>query len=211
MKALRNTKTHSNYWKNRKISWEEHYGNWQHPHRQLIVGFLRQIPWMSLVELGAGAGANLIAIIKGVPGSHQLGGIDISEDAIKELKDKIPNAITRVGSIDDIMLSDKSSDIIISDMALIYFSPRDVMKCLKEIKRVARNYVILCELNSTSWWNRMAVKYNTGYYVYDYRKLLTRLGFCDIVEFKLRPQDWPESTLQQNFASIFIAKILPVI
>lgn len=205
---LKGTKKHKNYWKNRK-DWVEKYSSPEavnHPHRKVIVGFLKQLNWFSLIEIGCASGANLMTIIKSIP-NHQLGGVDISEDAIKEASQHLKGALLKVNSADDIMMSDKSCDIILSDMTLIYVSPKDITRYLKEAKRVARNYLVLCEFHSSSWWNRLALRINTGYFAHDYKKLLTKLDCYDIILHKVEEKDWPGGQPQKTFAYIIICKI----
>ena len=195
------------YWQNRKIDWNAHYGNWGHPHRFLISSVLKELPnWLSLVEVGCGAGANLQNIIKNIPGK-QLGGIDINPDAIVEANKKFQNGYFKVCSADDIMMSDNSADVVLSDMCLIYFGSKEIKKVVKEIKRIARKYVVLCEFHSKSWWNRMALKINTGYNAHNYKKLLENEGFYDIFFYKVRQKDWPGGSPQKEFAYIIVAKV----
>jgi ubiquinone/menaquinone biosynthesis C-methylase UbiE len=206
MKIFRSTKNNQAYWKNRKIDWKAHYGNWNHPHRFVITQILKQLNWLSLIEIGCGAGANLLNILKAIPG-RQLGGIDINQDAIDYCNKVFQGALFKAGSMDDVMMSDKSTDVVLSDMSLIYVDPSKIEKYLGEVKRITRNYVVLCELHSTSWWNRLAVRWNEGYQMYDYEKLLTKMGFYDMLYYKLKKEDWPESSLQQKFGYIIVAKV----
>lgn len=180
--------------------------NWQHPHRQVIVNFLKQLTWASLFEVGMGAGANLVAIVRNFP-KNQLGGSDISKDAVETAQEYLKGGIFKVGSSEDLMLSDKFADVVLSDMHLIYASPKDIKKYLNEMIRIGRNYLLLCEFHSTSWWDRMALKLNTGYNAYDYRKLLTKLGCYDIIIYKLTEQNWPGGNPQKKFGYIILAKI----
>lgn len=206
MRLFKNTKQHQKYWKERKIKWSEHYMNWDHPHRFVIANFLKQMTWLSLFEVGMGAGANLVTIHKCFPDA-QIGGCDIAPDAIETAKEYIKGGILQVGSTDNIMMSDKSADVILSDMSLIYTSPKDIKKYIKEMMRVGRNYLLLCEFHSPSWWNRLALRLNTGYNSYDYRKLLTRMGCFDIITYKLTDKNWPGTDYNQNFRYIILAKI----
>ena len=114
------TNQHKKWWKNRSIDWQKDYlDTWNHPHRGLIVSVLKKLSWLSLIEIGCGSGANLMRILKEIPGI-QVGGVDINEDAIKLATESFKGALLKVGSADDIMLSDNSCDIILSDMLLIY-------------------------------------------------------------------------------------------
>ena len=167
---------------------------------------LRNFSWLSLIEVGCGSGANLVNIVKHFPG-RQLGGVDVNPDAIQLAQDTLKNALLKVGSGDDIMLSDNSTDVVLSDMCLIYVGPRKIKKYLEEMKRIARNYIVLCEFHSTSWWNRLALKINLGYNAYNYDKLLEKLGFYDIQMYKLKEEDWPDGNPQKTFAYIIMARV----
>lgn len=201
------------WWAHRDIDWKKHYlVSFNHPHRRVISAALRLFPWISLFEIGVGGGANLVRIIKDFPGM-QIGGADINKDAIRLCEETFKGGYFKVGSGDDLMISDKAVDVILTDMTLIYVSPLKINKYLNEIKRLARSYVVLCEFHSTSWWNRLALYLNEGYYAHNYKKKLQKLGFCDILEYKLKPEDWPEEDgtaghePQKTFASIIIAKV----
>lgn len=213
MKALRNTKTHLAYWKNRKIDWQESYlKTWNHKHRSVISSALRLFPWISLFEIGVGGGANIVRLVKDFPGK-QIGGIDINKEAIEFCSKTFKGGLFKVGDGKDIMMSDKSVDVVLTDMTLIYISPWEIKKYLKEIERITRSYVVFCEFHSDSLWNRIALKLNTGYYAHNYKKLLQNAGFCDILDYKLTPEDWPETDgtpghePQKTFAHIIIAKV----
>lgn len=204
MKLLQTTKKWVDWWSKRKIDWNVHYMNPNHPHRQLMVVILQKLQWLSLIEVGCGAGANLAAILKTIP-NKQVGGIDVNKDAIELAKKTFQRGIFRVSSVDDMMLSDKSSDVVLSDMCMIYFSPRKIGKCLDEIRRVARSYVVFCELDSEHWWERLAIKWKEGYNVYDWKKLLEKHNFYDVSKFKIAKEAWPESDLQQKYCHIIVA------
>lgn len=210
---FRTTKTHANYWKNRKIDWRKDYlSTWNHPHRQVIKNLLLGMPWMSLMEIGCGAGANLAQIAVGIQNrKFQLGGTDINAEAIEVAKN---NGFFKDGNFlvcpnDDVMMSDKSTDVVLSDMSLIYMDQRKIHKTLKEFKRIGRNWLVMCEFDSTKWWKRWWVKSISGYNVYDYKKLLDTHGFYDIIKYKLTNQDWPgsEGTYQEGLRYIIIARI----
>ena len=146
---LATEKKHKKYWEDRKIDWNQAYmSTWDHPHRQMLVDILKKLKWGSLFEVGCACGPNLVKIVKEIP-NVQVGGTDVSSDAIDLAKKTFQSAYLTVGSADDILMSDDSTDIVLTDMTLIYVSQID--KAIKEIKRVARNYVLLCELHSPSW------------------------------------------------------------
>lgn len=206
MNLLKTTEHYKDYWINRKIDWGEHYQNWDHPHRFLLTHVLKSIPWFSLIEVGCAAGANLINIVKGIPG-RQIGGIDISPDAIAQAEKNFKGAMLKVGSGDNIMLSDNSTDVILTDMTLIYVGGRDIDRYIKELKRVARNYVVLCEFDSQSWWSRLKLKFDSGYNAHDYGKLLTKHGFYDITKYKIPPELWDNGEPQKTYGYIIVARV----
>lgn len=200
------TKKHTDFWKNRKIDWKEAYqSTWNHPHRSIIVHMIRNIPFVSLWEVGCGAGANLIKITMELP-NKQLGGSDVSEDAIQLCKETFKNGLFHVERGNDLMMSDNSVDILLSDMTLIYVDPFQIDSYLTEFKRVGRHFLILCEFHSTSWWKRLCARLG-GYHVYNYQKQLEKLGFYDIMIQHLPEKYWPGTDKNTEFRHIISARI----
>ena len=147
---------------------------------------------MSLFEIGCGAGANLVNIVKSFPDRKiQLGGSDINPDAIKVATEMLKGAVLKVGSGDDIIMSDDSSDIILTDRMLIYVGPREINNYIREIRRIARRYIILCEFHSDSLFERLKLKLTAGYNVYNYVKLLEKHGFYGIIRYRIPQELWP--------------------
>ena len=204
---MKNTKHWSSYWANRKADWNKSYLSTEnHPHRKLLVGILKDLPWNFLLEIGCNAGPNLLAILKAIPG-RQVGGVDINADSIAEAKKHIRSDFLKVYSADDILISDDAMDVILSDMTLIYVSRGDIDRYVKEMKRISKYYVLLCEFHSTSWWNRLALDWNRGYKAYNWKKLLEKHGFYDVVVYKLKPEEWDGHEPQKTFAHIILAKV----
>ena len=201
------TKQHREYWKNRKIDWNKHYlSTWDHPHRKLVTEVLKAFEWRSLWEIGCGPGPNLVRIAKDFTGK-ELGGNDINADAIELAKKTFKGAIFDVSSCEDLILSDKSCDVVLSDMALIYIGPTKIKKVLKEIRRVIRNRIVLVEFDSTKWWRRAWLRITSGYNAYDYKKLLEECGYYDIMKFKVPEQFYPNADpVQKEFITIISAK-----
>ena len=208
VKLFKTTESHKKYWANRK-NWVQGYTSAEainHPHRKVLTYILKQFKWFSLMEIGCGPGPNLVAIVKAIPG-RQVGGVDVSADAIEAAGKMVKGAMLKVNSADDMMMSDKSTDVIMSDMTLIYVGSRKIDDYIKEIKRVARNHVLLCEFHSNSFWNRLALKINTGYNAHNWDKLLKKHGFYDIMRYKLKESDWPGGEPQKTFGYVFLAKV----
>ena len=192
------------YWRNRGDPeyWLEYAKTWNHPHRFIIASYLRQIDWGSLFEVGCGSGPNIINLARLFRGK-QLGGIDINKTAIKVLNGLAKGGLFKVGSGENIMMSDKSTDIVLSDAYLIYIDPRHIKKHLKEFKRIARKQIILREYHSFSWIERQKLRIFSGRHAYDYKKLLEQLGFYDVQIYKLPPV---EADNEQKFRSLIVAR-----
>jgi len=201
------TSRHKKFWKTRQIDWKESYWTPEHPHRELIIKALKRIKFGSIIEIGCGAGANLGKIIQNFKGVA-VGGIDINKDAIDTALEIFGNNadVLEVSSMDKIFLSDQSTDIVLTDMALIYADPFKIDKVIKEIKRVARNAVILVEFHHKSWIKRLALRLFAGYNSYDYQRLLEKHGFYNIEFYKLSEKDWPNGEPQKTFAYLISAK-----
>lgn len=207
MNLFKSTEEHKKYWKDRKINWQTSYlDTWDHPHRKVLSYMLKRIPWFSLMEIGCGSGANLKQIVKTIPGK-QLGGIDINKDSVDLAKETFKGGVFFQCSADDIMMSDKSTDVLLSDMTLIYVDNWNIRRYLKEIKRVTRKYVVLCEFHHKSWFKRMHLKLTSGYNAYNWEKLLTSEDFYDIISYKLSEEEWPGGNPQKTFGQVLIAKV----
>lgn len=204
---LRTTESQSKYWRDRKIDWKtQYFDTWNHPHRQFLSYILKSFPWVSLLEVGCGGGANLAQIVQTHGDQKQLGGTDVSESAIAFCQSVFKGAFFKVCGADDLMMSDSSVDVILSDMALIYVDRRGIDKAIKEMKRVARKKVVICEFHSESLWERLKIKFTSGYNVYDYTKLLEKHGFYDVIRYKLPKDAWPGG-LQEKVGYVIVAKV----
>ena len=201
------TRRHTRYWKTRKIDWEKDYLlTWTHPHRQLIIDFLKTKSFGSVCELGCASGPNLVRIRKEFP-SVQLGGVDVAPDAIALARRVFPDGIFEVRSAHDLFFSDKSVDVTLTDMALIYLSKREFRKALKEIRRITRKYCIFVEFHHVSWFKRLALKLGVGYNAYDWPKELEAAGFHDIEIRKIRENEWPDGEAQRAFGFIITCRV----
>lgn len=203
------TEKHKKYWQERKIDWKKSYlDTHNHPHRKMIVSALGQFNWTSLVEVGCGPGANLVNIIRHFP-NKQLGGIDINKEAIDLARKTLTGANLKVSSVEDIMMSDNATDVVLSDMCLIYIDPSNIDKVIKEIKRIVRSNIILCEFHHKNWFKRLVFRWKTGYNAYNYKQLLEKHGFYDIRMFKIPPKLWEGGEPQKTFGYLIIAKKPP--
>lgn len=205
---LKTTQQHKKFWSERKIDWEKDYlATWDHPHRGLITYVLNSLNWYSLYEVGCGAGANLKRIIRDLPREKQLGGMDINPDAIEVCKKTFVGGHFMVGTVDELLMSDKACDIVLSDAALIYIGPTKIKKAIHELTRVARKHVVLCEFHGGSWWQRLLFRLKTGYNAYDYRKLLEEAGCYDIRIVKIPKEAW-DGTPWTEWGYIIVANTI---
>jgi len=199
---FKTTAQHKKWWAERKIDWKVSYlDTYNHPHRELISKVLSGMNWTSLFEVGCGPGANLVNIISHLKGK-QVGGCDVNPEAIELAQETFKGGHFKVNSAEDIMMSDKSTDVVLTDMVLIYVGNID--KVITEIKRISRRYVVFCELHEDNWFKSILFRFKTGYYAHNYRKLLAKHGFEDIMFIKIPPEDWGEPQKTRGF--IIVAK-----
>lgn len=199
-------KNHRKYWKNRKGDWKFHHlSTWNHPHRTLIVYALQSFPWFSLWEIGCGAGANLVKIVKELP-NHQLGGSDINADMIEVAKETLVGGRFHVEDCTDLLLSDNSVDVTLSDATLMYIGPKEINKAIGELVRVSRTAIILFEYHSTNWFERLVFRLRTGYNIYNYQHLLEKHGCYDIQKFKIDKRIWDDKEWSR-YGHLLIAKV----
>lgn len=178
-----------------------------HPHRELIIKALERLSWRSILEVGCGAGANLVCIRRQWPAA-EIGGVDISEGAIAVAQKALPQArFLGVCPADDVFLSDKSIDVVLTDMTLIYTGPLRIRKTFRELMRVSRNNLLLCEFHHKSFWKRQGLRFRSGYHAYDYRKLLEDLGCYNIEIIKIPEESWPGGEPQRTFGCIITCSI----
>jgi ubiquinone/menaquinone biosynthesis C-methylase UbiE len=199
----------SRWWRDRDIDWKEDYlSTWNHPHRNMLMAVLQTFDWFSLLEIGCGAGANMYKILQTFKAEKQLGGIDISPEAIEVAKKAFQGAFLKVGSVEDIMMSDNSADVILSDMCLIYIGPSKIKKVLSEVKRIARGRIVLCEFHAPKLKDRLMLRARAGIHAYDYVKLLESQGFHDVTLYKMPKECWPGADDQKNkFRYVIVAKV----
>jgi len=201
---FKTTKKHKKWWEGRKIDWQKDYlDSWNHPHRYFISSLLTRFQWISLIEVGCASGANLMNIVKNFQGK-QVGGFDVNAEAIELAKKTFQGAILKVGSVEDMMMSDDSTDVVLSDMCLIYVSNPD--KAIKEMKRVTRKYLVLSELHSESWYGRIKLRLTSGYHAHNYKTLLEKHGFYNLQFIKMTEKMWPGGNPQKTYGYFILAQ-----
>lgn len=108
-------------------------------------------PGMKVLELGPGKGNYTKAVAKEILPNGRLYAIDISEDVIERLKEKIeeekiPNIIPKVDDAYDLSFEDESIDRIYAITCLPEIP--EPVRALKEFRRVLKpnGIISLCEL-----------------------------------------------------------------
>lgn len=197
---------HEKYWRERKIDWKTAYfDTHDHPHRQMIIDYLKTIRFGSIVEVGCASGPNLYRIAKEFPRA-EIGGVDVSKSAIATAKLLLPpTAVLDVASADQMFFGDKSSEAVLSDMTLIYVS--NIHGALEEMKRITKRHIILCEFHSNNPLKRLGLKLATGYRAYNYKRLLERHEFHNIEIRKIPERLWPGGEPQKTFGYLITAQI----
>ena len=185
------TADHKKWWTNRKIDWKKEYlATYNHPHRLWMIEQIQPLGFSSIFEIGCGPGANLAALGIVFP-KVALGGADVNEEAIELARKTFPpSSLFEVASGDNLMMSDQSCDVVLTDMTLIYVGPRHIKKYLKEMVRVARRYIVISEFYHPSIWKRFRMTL-AGRFTHNYPQLLEDLGCSDIMVRKMPSRLWP--------------------
>lgn len=154
------TKSDEWFWRFRHFfdkDWAKSYINdlaINHPHRKLLVEEISKFcPFENILELGCASGANLFLLAKKYPDT-KLYGIDVSIKAIEEgqkffVENKIENVELQTRSILNLEnFKDKFFDIVFSDATLLYIGKEKINNVFKEIIRVSKKGIVLCEQNT---------------------------------------------------------------
>lgn len=120
-------------------------------HRAFLVERVgRFAPFESVLEVGCGAGGNLIALSRAYPGTR-LYGVDISARAVTAAetllaREAIANITIYKNRADNLRcFSDRSIDIVLTDATLMYVGPDKIGRVMSELARVARKGWVLNE------------------------------------------------------------------
>lgn len=162
----------------------------KHPHRKLLVDEISKFfPFESVLELGSASGANLFLLSEKYP-NVKFYGIDVSKKAIKEgqtffTQKGLKNVILSTSSITDLKnFEDKSMDIVFSDAALIYIGKEKIDDILKEIVRVARRGIVLCEqhINGESFYDDK--------WIHNYKEAIKNIKISKVDFVKISENVW---------------------
>jgi len=133
--------------------------NWNTTHSNYERKNLKYDDWLNLfeneilkcttpiIDLGCGSGNNTLWLLER---GKDVIPCDYSENAIENIKKNFPE-IKRTECFDMVNgfpFPDNFTDIVIADLTLHYFSEKDTMKILGEIKRVLRGGLLAFRVNS---------------------------------------------------------------
>ncbi len=149
----------------------------------IILTALKGKKFETILEMGCGAGHNLIAIGKKYP-KVKMWGYDIDETRIEEAS-KIPNTTIKFGDCTKEPPFKRKFDIVFMAATLIYISHDKMEQVIKNIKKSAKKEIILIEIHAFTDYELK------GYFIRDYEKLLKVNGFKDIKLTKIPRELWP--------------------
>jgi SAM-dependent methyltransferase len=120
------------------------YDNWLDKYEKLLSKS-NDVP---IIDLGCGQGNNTLYLFER---NYKVISCDISSEALKKLKQSIPDADTKEFDLTEgLPFGDSFTKIIIADLSLHYFSEEMTLQILSDIHRVLQvNGVLLCRVNST--------------------------------------------------------------
>ena len=124
------------------------YDNWLDDY----IDILTQKKNEEILDLGCGIGADTLYLIK--KGFHVL-SCDFSNEALKSIRENIPNSKTRYLDMQEIFsFENESYSVIIADLSLHYFDHVTTIHIMNEIKRILKkNGILLARVASVNDYN----------------------------------------------------------
>lgn len=198
------------YWERRSLSdtefdwgivgasdWiDDYWGSQEHSHRPLIIEALDRIKESvgldSLLEVGCNCGPNLSQINSKFP-EVKLWGVDINEDAVKRAS-MLSGVTVRVANFNKkLPFEDNSFDVVLADAVLMYVSPEQIQKTLKEINRVAKKAVIVVD-----WFDESKLGVlRDGHWARNYTKLFEDMDL-KVEANKITQDQWKNDKWERN-------------
>jgi len=109
---------------------------------KFLTNLVRSLHCTSVLEIGCGTGIDL----RKFDDSFEIHGIDLNEHALELAKGNIPKAKFYKESITKLPFEDSSVDFIFTHKLLNYLDDETVDNGVSEMFRVAKRYVLNCEL-----------------------------------------------------------------
>jgi len=115
-------------------------GNYGLTRQDLNRRFLAQVPRDArILEVGCNIGIQL-SMLRGL-GFHDLFGIEIQHDALKQAKSRVAKILLVEGSALEIPFCDRSFDVVFTSGVLIHIAPDDLPQVMYEIYRCSRRFI----------------------------------------------------------------------
>ncbi len=169
------------YWKFRHFfdrNWAKSYiseKSINHPHRKILIEKISNYSsFERVLEIGCASGPNLYLLAKKFS-KTKFYGIDVNKNAIKTgrkffKKENINNVFLKVGNVRNLrVFKDKSVDVVFTDAVLIYEGPEKIKGILKEMLRVTKKAIILCEQASND------LPFYKDHWFHNYKKIFSQL------------------------------------
>ena len=99
----------------------------------------------SVLEIGCGTGIDLRLFPK-----EEVFGVDLNDLALNTAKENLPSFEFKKGSITDLPFEDSSVDFVFTHQLLNYLDDETLDKGVSEMYRVAKKYIMNCEMFSES-------------------------------------------------------------
>ena len=109
---------------------------------KFLTNLVRSLHCTSVLEIGCGTGIDL----RKFDDSFEIHGIDLNEHALELAKGNIPKAKFYKESITKLPFEDSSVDFVFTHKLLNYLDDETVDNGVSEMFRVAKRYVLNCEL-----------------------------------------------------------------
>ena len=202
-RLLGSTKSDKLFWQFRHLidkTWAQSYisnGSLNHSHRKLLIGKISKYsPFKNVLEVGSASGPNLYLLAEKFT-EVDFYGIDVSEKAVRDgnlffKKRNIKNVLLRktdVSRLKDFV--DNSMDVVFSDAVLLYVGLDKVGSVLKEMVRISKKAIILCEQHTD------VESFYDDKWVHNYKKIVEKVIPQSETIFTKIPQevwqgDWGE-------------------
>jgi len=180
-KLLGSTRSDKLLWQFRHFfdrTWARSYISEQsinHPHRKMLMEKISSYgPFKSVLEIGSASGPNLFLLAQKFS-QAKFYGVDVSLSAVREgkrffKKRGVKNVFLQSLSANQLeSFADKSADVVFTDAAMIYVGKDQIEKVFKEMMRIAKKAIILCEQHTDG------ESFYDDKWVHNYKQIITSI------------------------------------
>lgn len=177
--------------------WSDGYSR-QKPQRRIdeshhwLLKKMEELKPNTVLEMGCGFGRNLKFLMENLSYQPKLVGFDISESMIRKAKGGVNDKVLLgCGDITSLPFRDRSCDLVYTRATLMHVPEEHISKAIRELRRVAKRYLVLIE---ETYWSRGNIrgrtfKPNEYTFIYDYATLISQSRLI-IEEMKEEKGDW---------------------